>query len=185
MEKQQLKKLFNLTASNFQFILEEDFSIFFDMIHQQTKDVADSHINEKFQQLWLKTSKEWNKEFGYRGYPTLARWLEILVKKPLTNEEIAKRRKEYEEKLTLYAKFIIIWVNDPNLSISFYNRYKNPDNRHLKLMIDRYCKVKEELSDERIKKMAEYLKTTYTQNKDLFFKEMRAIAQDQNQLLLN
>lgn len=184
MEKEQLKKLFTLTANNFQFTLEEEFGIFFDMIYTQVKDVSDDHINKKFQQLWLKTSKEWNDEFGYRGYPNLARWLEILVKKPLTDEEILIAKKEHEEKLTLYAKFIIQWVIDPNLTISFCNRYKNPENQHLKLMIDKFCNVKEELPKERIKKMAEYLQKNYLENKDLFFEKMREIADNQNQLLL-
>lgn len=185
MEKEQLKKLFSLTANNFQFTLEEEFSIFFDMIYQQVKDVADDHINKKFQQLWLKTSKEWNKEFGFRGYPTLARWLEILVKKPLTDEELLKVKQEHEAKLTLYAKFIAVWVNDPNLTISFCNRYENPENRHLKLMIDKFCKVNEELPRERVKKMAVYLQKNYLENKSLFIEKLREIADNQNQLLLN
>ena len=102
----------------------------------------------------------------------------------LTDEEISKRKIEHREKLMLYVKIITVWVVDPNLSISFYNRYKNPENQHLKLMIDKYCKVKEELPKERIIKMAGYLQACYNQNKDLFFKEMREIADNQNQLLL-
>ena len=187
MEKLELESLFETTAENFNFKLNKGFEKLLDVIRFQTEKLPDQVINKKFQQLWLLTNDEWYKKFNLQwgGYPSLAQWLEILVEKPMTDEEIAKRRKEYEEKLTLYAKFVVIWVNDPNLTISFYNRYKNPDNRHLKLMIDRYHKVKEELSDERIKEMAEDLKAAYTQNQVLFFKEMRAIAQDQNQLLLN
>ena len=186
MEKLELESLFETTAENFNFKLNKGFEKLLDVIQFQTEKLPDQVIAKKFHQLWLLTNDEWHKKFNLQwgGYPSLAQWLEILVEKPLTDEEIARKKKEHEEKLTLYTKFVVAWVSDPNLSISFYNRYKNPENEHLKLMIDKYCKVKEELPKERIIKMAGYLQSCYNQNKDLFFKEMREIADNQNQLLL-
>lgn len=184
LEKKWLRDMINATGLNFQFKYEKEFEPIFNILYDKIKECDQAILEKKFQELWKTTSAEWNDEYGFRGYPSLARWLEILVEKPLTKKELEKRKKEYEEKLTAYANFIVVWVSDPNLSISFCNRYKNPSNRHLKLMIDSYCKIKEELPDERIKKMAIYLKEKLGQNKQLFFKEMRDIAKNQNQLLL-
>lgn len=187
MEIDKLESLFETTAINFNFELSGAFNPLFKIIAEQTNKLSDSEIEKKFQQLWLLTNDEWHKKFNIKwgGYPSMAQWLEILVEKPLTDEQLYIAKKEHEEKLTLYAKFVIQWVIDPNLTISFCNRYKNPKNEHLKLMIDKFCNVKEELPKERIKKMAEYLQKNYLENKDLFFEKMREIADNQNQLLLN
>ena len=187
METVKLDDLFEATAENFNFKLGKGFKYLADKIQEQTEKVPDEVIEKKFQQLWLLTNDEWSKKYNLQwgGYPSLAQWLEILVEKPLTDEQLLIAKKEHEEKLTLYAKFIVVWVNDPNLTTSFRRRYENPENQHLKLMIDKFCKVKEELPKERVKKMAEYLNKNYLSNKELFFTEMRAIADNQNQLLLN
>jgi hypothetical protein len=184
IEKQYLKQLINATGQNFQFKLSAEFEFIFNMLYSKVKDCDKAVITKKFEELWKKTSDEWNKQYGFRGYPALAQWLEILVEKPLTDKELEKKKLDHERDLTQFAKFVVVWVTDPNLSISFPGRYKNPDNDYLKLMIDKYCKVKEELPRERIISMAKYLRKNHLENKQLFFTQMREIADDQNQLLL-
>jgi len=189
MEINKLRDLFLTTAANFNFTMPSDgtFKPLFNEVQKQTEKLPDSEIEKKFRDLWFLTNDEWHKKFNIKwgGYPSMAQWLEILVEKPLTDEQLYIAKKEHEEKLSLYAKFVIQWVIDPNLTTSFRRRYENPENQHLKSMIDKFCNVKEELPKERVKKMAEYLHKNYLSNKELFFNEMRAIADNQNQLLLN
>ena len=178
MEKLKLESLFETTAENFNFKLNKGFENILNIIQSQTDKVPDEKIRKKFQQLWLLTNDEWHKKFNLQwgGYPSLAQWLEILVEKPLTDEDIEKRKKDYEKELSLYASTVCVWCNDLNLLISFPQRYKNPLNSHIKLMIDTYCNVKKELSDERIKKMAVYLKKELDQDKALFYNTLKGIA---------
>jgi len=184
VEEKRLQNLIDATCINFQFQHEAAYKPIFDILYQKIKLCDEAVITHKFEELWKMTSKEWNRDYGFRGYPSLAQWLEILIAKPLTEIEIEKKKKDYEDNMRFKASSIAAWVNDPNLSISFLNRYKNPTNEHLKLVIDSYCKVKTELPDERIKKMGEYLRKEYLQDKQLFFKEIKGIAKNQNQLLL-
>lgn len=184
IEKQYLKQLIHATGQNFQFKLMPEFEFIFNMLFDKVKNCDKAVITKKFEELWKTTSDEWNKQYGFRGYPSLAQWLEILVEKPLTNEEIEKKKKEYEENLRFKASIIGVWCNDPNLLISFPQRYKNPENEHIKLVIDTYCKVKENLADERIKKMAIYLKKELDQDKALFYNTLKGIARAKQPLLL-
>jgi len=184
VKKEYLKKIINATAINFQFELKEDFQFIFDMLFEKIKEQDQALITKKFQELWKLTNQERNDEFGFRGYPSLARWLEILASKPLTEIELQERKRKHEEKLILYAKYIVIWVKDPNLSISFLNAYKNPSNRHLKTIIDCYLQITEELPDERVVKMGKYLKKKYLEDEKKFISDMRNVANVNNQLLL-
>jgi len=184
IEKQYLKQLIHATGQNFQFKLMPEFEFIFNMLFDKVKNCDKAVITKKFEELWKTTSDEWNKQYGFRGYPSLAQWLEILVEKPLTNEEIEKKKKEYEENLRFKAFIIGVWCNDPNLLISFPYRYKNPLNAHIKSMIDTYCKVKEELPDERIRRMAVYLKSKLDEDKALFYNTLVGIAREKQPILL-
>lgn len=183
----ELRSNFITTSSNFGFILPQDgsFEPLFKIIQKQTDKLSDDVVNKKFQQLWLLTNDEWHKRFNLKwgGYPSLAQWLEILVEKPLTDEEIAKRKIEYEDNLRFKASIVGVWCNDPNLLTSFPQRYKNRDNIEIKAIIDKYCKVKEDLADDRIKKMAEYLKKQLNSDKSKFYSSLREIARNQQPLL--
>jgi hypothetical protein len=183
--EQELANLIELVSHNFKFKMPEGFEVIFNMIYSQVNHLDRMIVQKKIEQLLLTSNKDWNEKYGFAGYPSLSDWIVILVgEKPLTDEQLYIAKKEHEDKLTLYAKFIVVWLNDSNLTTSFCSRYQNEENNHLKLMIDRYCKVKEELTRERIIKMAAYLKKNYQDNKELFFTQMREIADDQNQLLL-
>jgi len=186
MEKLKLESLFETTAENFNFKLNKGFENLLNIIQAQTDKLPDEIIKKKFQQLWLLTNDEWHKKFNLQwgGYPSLAQWLEILVEKPLTDEDIKRKKIEYEENLRFKASVVGVWCNDPNLLISFPQRYKNPLNGHIKLMLDTYCKVKENLPDERIKKMAVYLKKELDQDKTLFYNTLKGIAREKQPLLL-
>jgi hypothetical protein len=179
-----LKNFISITGINFQFETQEDYKPIIFAVYEKIKDCDIETIKNKFENLWKITNKEWNDEYGYRGRPSIGRWLEILVEKPLTDEEIEKRKIEYEENLRFKASIIGVWCNDPNLLISFPQRYKNPENEHIKLVIDTYCKVKEKLPDERIKKMAIYLKKELDQDKALFYDTLKGIAREKQPLLL-
>lgn len=179
----ELKNLIHLTSVNFQFEAKIDYSPIVLAIHEKIKNHDINIIQSKFENLWKMTNKEWNDEYGFRGRPSIGRWLEILIEKPLTDDEILRKKREYEENLHFKASIIGVWCNDPNLLISFPYRYKNPLNDEIKLIINKYCKVKEDLPDERIKKMAQYLKEKLAENKELFYNNLKEIARNQQPLL--
>ena len=184
MEKLELESLFDSTAINFKFGLDDKFKPFFEIIFDKIKNISDDVIINKFQQLWLKTNKEWNDEFGWGGYPSLARWLEILDKKPLTEVEIKKKKEDYEKFLFHQVQIISHWAADSNLEILFPNKYLNPENENLKIIIDTYCKVKSDLPRKRIIKMGEYLRKKIIENREKFTNEIISISREQIPLLL-
>jgi hypothetical protein len=185
MKKENLQKLIDLTAKNFKFKLDDDFKVFFDMIYNQIKDIPDEVINKKFQQLWLKTNDEWNKQYGYSGYPSLSSWLEILKSKPLTDEQILKKKKDHEKRIKFLVASVAVWISDPNLEYSFVNKYKDPDNKHIVRIINQVMKVEEELPLERIKDLGLGMKVAYDKDKNRFFAKLKKITEYQNQLLIN
>lgn len=188
MEKAKLKQLFLATATNFNFKLSADgsFEPLFNIIHEQTKKVSDDVINKKFQQLWLLTNDEWHKKFNlaWGGYPSLASWLEILVEKPLNDEDIAKKKREYEERLKLQIWKLIAILNDNYFQRVYYNKYIDPNYIELKLLVDKFCNVKEELNPDKIKKMAIYLRGELDRNKSEFCDKLNGILRKQQPLLL-
>ena len=179
-----LKSMIDATGVNFQFLYGKDFKLIFDMLYNKIKHCEQQILQKRFEDLWKKTSAEWHKEYGFRGYPSLSQWLEILAEKPLTEIEIVKKKKEYEDNLRFKSSIVGVWCNDPNLSISFLYRYKNPLNKDIKSIINTYCNVKENLSDERIKKMAVYLKEEWTENKQEFYTKLKDISRKEYPLLL-
>ena len=187
MQYEKLKSLFYTTSTNFDFKFPQDgsFEPLFKAIQKQTEKVLDEVLEKKFQQLWFLTNDEWHKKFNIKwgGYPSLAQWLEILVEKPLTDEEIEKRKLEYERDLTIQASIVGTWLNSPYYERLFAERYKCPQNKHIKSMIDTYFNLKENLTDDRIKKMSICLKERLEADKTLFYKTLKGIARNQQQLL--
>lgn len=176
--------MIDATGINFQFKYGKEFKPIFDMLYSKIKNCDQEVLEKKFEELWKTTSYDWNNEYGFRGYPSLAQWLEILVEKPLIDEEIEKRKIEYERNLTVQAGIVGTWLNSPFFERLFCERYKCPQNKHIKSMIDDYFKLKEELSDDRIRKMAIYLKSKLDEDKPLFYNTLKGIARKQQPILL-
>ena len=184
MEKQKLESLLESTATNFKFKLDESFEPFVDLIFERIKHSPTEDIIKRFHQLWLKPNQEWNDEFGWGGYPSVARWLEVLDKKPLTEIEIARKKREYQANLLHKAEVITRWVNDPNLRTFFPSRYKNPEYSYIKNILDKFWGIKEELTDDRIVKMAICTKKRFLDDPVGFRKEFMGVAREQSPLLL-
>lgn len=184
MEKLKLESFFNSTATNFKFKLGKDFEPFFDIIFEQVKNIPHQDIEIKFHQLWLTTSQEWYDQYGWAGYPSLACWLEILDKKPLTNLETEKQKKEHEARLRTFVATIIANITTPNLNNFFPSRYKSEGFSDLKPIIDRYYGVEEKLPRELIIKMAQDLRNQYLEDPVFFRKKMIAAARINQPLLL-
>lgn len=184
LNKEWLRNMIDATGINFQFKYGKEFKPIFDMLYSKLENCSQEVLEKKFEELWKTTSYDWNNEYGFRGYPSLGQWLEILAEKPLKDQELEKRKIEYERNLSLQASIVGTWCNDPNLLISFPQRYKSHLNSHIKLMIDTYLNVKEELPDERIKKMATHLKSKLDDDKALFYNSLKGIARKQQPLLL-
>ena len=183
LDKKWLKSRITATGFNFQFKYEKEFEPIFEILYDKLKNCEQDFLEKKFEELWKTTSYDWNNEYGFRGYPSLAQWLEILVKKPLTDEEIEKRKLEFERNLTIQASIVGTWVNAPYYERLFCERYKNPLYSHIKSMIDTYFNLNENLTDDRIKKMAVCLKERLKADKPLFYKTLKGIARNQQQLL--
>jgi hypothetical protein len=183
MEKEKLKKLFRLTATNFKFKLDEDFGIFFEMVYAKVQNISDELITKRFQQLWLTTTEEWNKEYGYAGYPSLSDWIKIIAgEKPPTDEEKLEELKEYEKRMEVFSAYIIAWLHQPSISPHryFLDKYKDEQNSHLKTIINQFAKVSRDLPNEGIIKLASQLKAKYEADKIGFKERLKNIAKEQN-----
>jgi hypothetical protein len=165
----QIAVNFNAKATNYENI--------FEIIYQQASKFDRSILEKNGQQVLLTSTEDWNKKYGYRGYPSLVEWLEIFTgKKPLTDEEIKKKNKQYQESLNFFVFTITKWLEDKNLKVLFLNKYKQKEEEHLKEIINKYAKVKEELTDERIIKMGFWLKDKYLEDKEKFKQDLFNIA---------
>jgi hypothetical protein len=113
--KQHLLERFNQTALNFKFKLGEDVKPFFDIIFDQIKHQPEAEIDKKFQQLWLTPIADWNKKYGFGGYPALSDWLEILKgERPLTDEQKAEELRQYENMRQALKKALVSIVEIGN-----------------------------------------------------------------------
>ncbi len=184
MKKEFLKNMINATGVNFQFTVSDEFKPIFTMLYEAVKHVDESTATKRIQELWKMTKNEWDSKYGFRGYPNLASWIEILDKKPLTDEEIAKKKREYQENLRHTAQIINLWVNDPNLRNFFPSRYKNPEYQHIKNILDKFWGVKEELTNDRIVNMAICTKKRFLDDPVEFRQELMGVAREQSPLLL-
>jgi len=179
--KEELQKLMVVTASNFKFKMPEGFELIFEMIFNKIKEIDRSIIQKKFEQLLLTPNEEWNKKYGFAGYPSLSDWLAILTtERPLTDEQIQEEKRKYNQAMTLYVGTIINWLNDPNIEYLFLNKYLAGGNEHLKSIVNQFAGVKEPLTDERIVKMGKYLKKLYDDDKNAFITKMLGITKEQN-----
>jgi hypothetical protein len=184
MEKQLLKDMMRATAINFQFKLTKDFEPIFEMVYKAVKNIDAAFIERKFQELWKMTSDEWNNKFGFRGYPSLSSWLEILQEKPKTEEEIRIEKRKYEENLRFKASVVSLWVSDPNLTILLSSKLKNEDNQHFKDMIYSYCGISGDLSKEEIVKLSAKLKKDLLADPQAFRKAFIELGRKQQPFLL-
>ena len=127
---------------------------------------------------------EWNKTYGFKGRPSIVDLVEILSgDRPLSDEEKFKKIEAHKAQMRIYtAQIASGWLDDErfNIRFAFVGRYKNPENAKLKAMIDEFLDIKEELTDERILKMGNYLRKKLLADKGLFFEKMLGIAKKQN-----
>ena len=184
MREEFLRNIINATGVNFQFTLGDEFKPIFTMLYEAVKHVDEGVATKRIQELWKTTKSEWDSKYGFRGYPNLASWIEILDKKPLTEVESAKKKREYQEYLMYTTAVINLWVNDPNLRTFFPRRYKNPDYQHIKNILDKFWKVKEELTNDRIVNMAICTKKKFLDDPVGFRQELMAVTREQSPLLL-
>ena len=139
LTEQKLLNRFNQTALNFKFKLGEDFKPFFQIIFEKTKHITEAEIDKKFQQLWLIPAADWNKKYGFAGYPALSDWFDILVgQRPKTDEQLREEHRRWEQSINNHIAVIKCWLNDRNFMETKpqYYHYTNSDNEHLKKIID-------------------------------------------------
>ena len=181
MQKQELKKYFTITASNFKFNLDEGFEILFEMIFLQTQKIKDEVIIKKFQQLWIMTAEEWNEKYrGWGGYPNLSQWLEILTgDRPKTDTELEKEQVEWQNKINYCISVIKHWLEDKNFDETYPQiaKYRNSNNQ---LMIDVVnktyrCSTKI-INDDEVKFLFSKIKADYIVDKQAWVEKMRAVA---------
>jgi hypothetical protein len=182
--KQQLGTLFEVASNNFKFKLPDGFEMIFNMIFEQVKDIDSLLVQKRFQQLLLTSNEEWNKKYGFAGYPSLSDWIKILAgDRPLTDEEKHNKIEEHKTQMRIYtAQIASGWLDDErfNIRFAFVGRYRNPENAKLRAIIDEFAKVKKELTDERVLDLANYLHKELLQDKVGFFDKMLGIAKKQN-----
>jgi len=177
--KDELEKLLTITANNFKFKLNEGFEMIFNMIFERVKDRQRLEIQKKFQDLLLTSNEEWNKRYGFAGYPSLSDWINILVgERPLSDWEKLEANRKHEEKLRIWVGTIIVWINDQNLDTLFKSKYSNPENQHLINLIDKYAKKAK--TDEEVLKLGRWLKSKYEADKTAFKAKLKGIAEQYN-----
>lgn len=181
--KENLAVLMEAVSSNFKFKLNEGFELIFNMIFEQIKHLDRSVVQKKFEQLLLTSNEQWNQKYGFAGYPSLSDWIKIIAgERPATDEDKAEELKQYEDRMNYFAGYIIAWLHQPSILEYryFLEKYKNPDNKHLKTIIDDFAKIKEDIHDDRIIKLAAFLKSQYDADKNGFKEKLRNIAKEQN-----
>ncbi len=189
MEKEKLKKLFRLTATNFKFKLDGDFEIFFEMVYAKVQNISDELITKRFQQLWLTTTEEWNKEYGYAGYPSFADWIWILTeRRALTDKQIEEEKARHEKSLRYLVGDIRYWVEVGHIDDRgrvFANYYNEPNHHKVKNLINKYYNINSELSYDELLELAMRIR----KEKDDGWEDMRErlliVARDENKLLLD
>jgi hypothetical protein len=186
MEKQKLKKFFKLTATNFKFKLDEDFGIFFDMIEKKLQEVPDQIITKNFQQLWLKSSEEWNKEFGYSGYPSFSDWIYLLAGiRPLTDLQIVEQKKQKEEAIKMLVCNLKSWTSMEDMTGRYFAvSYQREENKKIKNIVDKFYNIEKELSYDEISKLGLKIKNDIDKNWNSLKAELFRIAIEQESLLI-
>jgi hypothetical protein len=186
MEKQKLKKFFKLTATNFKFKLDEDFGIFFDMIEKKLQEVPDQIITKNFQQLWLKSSEEWNKEFGYSGYPSFSDWIYLLAGiRPLTDLQIVEQKKQKEEAIKMLVCNLKSWTSMKDMTGRYFAvSYQREENKKIKNIVDKFYNIEKELSYDEISKLGLKIKNDIDKNWNSLKAELFRIAIEQESLLI-
>ena len=181
--EKELKILMFATSNNFKFKLDDSFDFIFKMIFGKIKHLPRIEVEKKFQQLLLMPSGQWNKRYGFGGYPSFSDWMNIILdERPKTDEQKKKELEDYEKRMSYFVGFIIAWLHQPSISEHryFLERYKDPKNKHLKEIIDAYAKVNTDLTNERIIDLARYLERQYEADRTLFKKNMCKIAKEKN-----
>jgi len=177
--KQELEKLLTVTAHNFKFKMNEGFEMIFNMIFDRIKHLTRDEVQKKFEQLLLTSNEEWNRKYGFAGYPALSDWINILVgERPLTDAEKLEANRKHEEKLKIWIGTIIVWITDQNLDILFKSKYCNLENQQLIDLIDKYAKKAN--SDEEVLKLGRWLKSKYEADKTAFKAKLKGIAEQYN-----
>ena len=177
--KKELEKLLTITAHNFKFKMNEGFEMIFNMIYDRIKHLTRDEVQKKFEQLLLSSNEEWNRKYGFAGYPALSDWINILAgERPLSDCEKLEANRKHEEKLRIWVGIIIVWINDQNLDTLFKQKYKNEENRQIINLIDKYAKKAN--SDEEISKLGRWLKSKYEADKQAFKAKLKGIADQQN-----
>lgn len=190
MEKDKLRKMFKLTATNFKFKLDEDFNIFFEMIYEKVKNIPDEMLTKRFQQLWLRTNEEWNKEYGYAGYPSFADWILILTeKRALTDKQIEQEKKKHEERLKWIVSYVYHWIdpkydceNDCRPFARYYLEPRDEEQQKTRDLINKFYNVTTELTYDEARELG--LKIRQESWEELKPKLLR-VVKEQNQLLLD
>ena len=189
MEKNKLKKMLSLTATNFKFKLDEDFSIFFDMIYEKVKNIPDELITKRFQQLWLTSNEDWNKKYGYAGYPSFSDWLFILTgNKPLTDIQIEQERKRHEDHIKYLASKKINSISEDygnQEARVFVMNYFDPEREKERNIIDNIYEVNKKLTEDEAKNLCLKIRKDRDADFDNFKKRLLETTNKQNQLLLN
>lgn len=177
--KQELEQLLTATANNFKFKMNEGFEMIFNMIFDRIKHLTRDEVQKKFEQLLLTSNQEWNRKYGFAGYPALSDWINILVgERPLTDAEKLEANRKHDDRLKTWVGTIMVWLNDRNPEILFLNKYKNPENQPMINIINQFGK--KATTDEEITKLGRWLKDKYQSNKDIFKTKLKEIANEQN-----
>jgi hypothetical protein len=182
LTEQKLLNRFNQTALNFKFKLGEDFKPFFQIIFEKTKHITEAEIDKKFQQLWLIPAADWNKKYGFAGYPALSDWLDILVgQRPKTDEQLREEHRRWEQSINNHIAVIKCWLNDRNFMETKpqYYHYTNSDNEHLKKIIDDAYKNKnytKEFTKEQILSLFLKIRGEYLTDKQVFTHKLKKSA---------
>ena len=188
MQKDKLKKLFKLTATNFKFKLDKDFGIFFEMIYAKVQNISDELITKRFQQLWLITTQEWNEKYGYAGYPSFADWIWILTqRRALTDKQIQEQKKYHDLYLKKIVSYVAYWT-DPKYDTDgrvFANYYLESNCKETNDLINKFYNIKKVLNYDEARKLGLKIRRDQQENWDELRSKLLAVAQEQNQLLLD
>ncbi len=153
-----------------------------DTLFKRCEGISKEIFDRGVEKLIAIRQDEWNKTYGFRGKPSIIDLVEILVgERPKTDEQLREEHRRWEQAINNHIAIIKCWLNDRNFTETNpqYYHYTNPNNEHLKKIIDDAYKNKnytKELTKEQILTLFLKIRGEYLADKQGFTHKLKKSA---------
>ncbi len=172
-----LRNRLSIVASNFNFDLDENFGFIANVLLSKINSLEESFVDHKFSEVLLISQEEWNRKYGYKGYPALNDWIKMLTGEScVSQQEAEKRIKQIKLHSCCKAKAIsLLMFKDHPSPHAFIDAFKNPDKKHLKRLLEKHFNIIKELDDVELINLSSKLRKQIIDDEDLLKKSIKEI----------